>query len=196
MSHQDFSPVVRVPEDLISLETDFQRTLYVENRISQVVALKHDKLQLKERFLQALVPLDLQKGYSDEINRLSLENRSLRSEITSLRSKNSQFQREQIIVKNVILPVESKSKSREELDSEPVIMSTGQPTKGKKILMTFVVILLLFMIGRTRGISCSPSSVESDPVGVEHSKGGTTNGQIDQPQQGPSSSGKGNRRLP
>jgi len=91
-------PVVVIPEDLIQLESDFQRIMYVEERIAQLSTLKHDRLMLRERFLQALTPPEVQLGFSNRINKLIRENQVLSDRLLVLTSLVDQLKREQITV--------------------------------------------------------------------------------------------------
>lgn len=192
--HQIHSPIVNVPDDLKVLEADFQRQMYVENRIFQCLALKHDRLMLKDRFLQALVPPDVQIGFSDEINRLQRCCDLYLSQIQSLTSQVEHPLQEQITVKDVKAndyPIDN----REDYDWGP--QQPNHRSSIWKMILVIIIVLVSYGIGRTHGVSCSPLSVDTDSVGATHSvKGGIANGQNDQPKQGPSPTSKGNRRLP
>jgi hypothetical protein len=192
---RDMSPQINVPNDCESLEADYQRTLYVEDRIARIASLKHDKMQLKDRFLQFLVPPDVRDGFSSEINRLSCDNTIFRDQIAHLTSEVARLQQEQIIVVIERDKANDITSSREETVIHSKVRHHGPYFVEKLVISIFILIVLL--ISALRVLQYSSSSVDSDPVGVEHSiNGGTTNGQLDQPSKGPITSGKGNRRLP
>lgn len=181
---KQFEDPIQVPVDCQGLENDFQRVLYVENRLSSISTLKHDRLKLKDRFLQCLVPPEVQMGFSEEINVLRKEISRLESDNHLLTSRVTQLKNSQLVIRNIVAGDNHVSDQ-----GEPEETDHPRHSKSSWIVIG-ALILISFYSGwnaRSQVLQYSPGTVDSVPVGDEHSsKGGTSNGQDDQPQQGPS----------
>jgi len=183
---------LNIPKGCEEVEVDYQRQMFVEDRLSQISTLKHDRLNLRERFLQTLIPPPVLAGFSEEISRLSIDNRNLLDRVQQLTVDRDRLLSEQI--KIVYERYDDVDHMTEKVNWSAQPQYPIDMHRAVKVVI--VCILIAFFLGCTVGLHYSPWSVESDPVGTVHSERRDSNGtSVYQPQQGPSPSSQGNRRV-